>query len=29
MFTRHIEYNRTVMFFSHVGRTAFRSKDIG
>lgn len=29
MFTRHIEVNRTVMYFSHVERTAFRSQDIG
>jgi len=29
MFTRHIKVNRTVMFFSRVEQTAFRSQDIG
>lgn len=29
MFIEHIEINRTVMFISRVGRTAFRSRDTG
>jgi len=29
MFIGYIEINRTVMYFSRVGRAAFRSKDIG
>lgn len=29
MFIGYIKINRTVMYFSHVGRAAFSSKDIG